>query len=56
MQMIGKQRGYALPRAPQVEYPKQENAGSYQFRRDLGSLPQRKSMDEIFTEAYSRRR
>jgi len=55
-QMVGKRNGYSIPRAPQVEYPKQENAGSYQFRRDLGMMPQRKTMDEIFAEAYSRRK
>jgi len=51
-QMAGKRNGYSLPRAPPVEYARKEEAGSYQFRRDLGMMPPRKSMDEIFASAY----
>ena len=49
MQMLGKQRGYVLPQAPRVEYPKQENAGSYQWKNSA-PVP----MDKLFASAYKR--
>lgn len=49
MQMLGKQRGYSLPKAPQVEYAKQEDAKDYQWKNSA-PVP----MDRLFASAYKR--